>query len=318
MNIKILIYLILFTIFAPANAHQHNLAVCAIFQNEGRFLKEWLEFNILIGVEHFYLYNNYSTDNYLEILKPYIDAGIVDCIDWPYSQEGCIQGGTIVAANQILSEQHCTNSIPERVRGIAQVLAYNHCLDNIQDKVKWLMLIDIDEFLFPVQCDNLTTFLKDYEEFAAVCATWIHFGTSDIDRIPYNKLLIESLIMREIITEQTQSYVKSIVQPNKIKTLHIHTATEFYLNYFQVNPNKIKFEGPCQPVLKTTDKLRINHYWTRDKEFLYNTKIPRQYFFDKNYTKEWVLQRAAHMNKRKDLTIQKYVSQLREKVLKTK
>ncbi len=316
MNIKILIYLILFTIFAPANAHQHNLAVCAIFQNESRFLKEWLEFNILIGVEHFYLYNNYSTDNYEEILQPYIDAGIVECIDWPYSQEGYDKEGKVITANQILAEQHCSNSIPGKITGQAQILAYNHCLDNICGKVKWLMLIDIDEFLFPVQCDNLYDFLKNYEKFAAVCATWIHFGTSNIDRIPCNKLLIESLIMRENITEQTQSYVKSIVQPDKIKTLHIHTATEFYPTYFQINPNKIKFEGPCQLVLKTTDKLRINHYWTRDKEFFYNTKIARKHFHNKNHSKEWVLEEAAKMNQKQDFTIQKYVSKLRNILFK--
>lgn len=37
----------------------------------------------LIGIEHFYLYNNNSTDNYEEVLKPYIDKGLVTLIDWP-------------------------------------------------------------------------------------------------------------------------------------------------------------------------------------------------------------------------------------------
>src|SRR5436190_22744853 len=110
MNIKSIICLIVFFVLIPTKAHQYNLAVCAMFQNEARFLKEWLEFNILIGVEHFYLYNNYSTDNYLEILQPYIDAGIVDCIGWPYSHEGFDENGILATANQILAEQHCANS----------------------------------------------------------------------------------------------------------------------------------------------------------------------------------------------------------------
>ncbi len=259
--------------FFPLTAYQYNLAVCAIFQNEGRFLKEWLEFNLLIGVEHFYLYNNYSTDNYLEILKPYIDAGIVYCIDWPYSLEIYDKNGAELTANQILSEQHCTTSIQGQIHGTAQVLAYNHCLDNIRGKVKWLMFIDIDEFLFPVKCDNLQEFLKSYEEFGAICATWIMFGTSDIDHIPDNKLLIESLIMRENITKDARAYVKSIVQPEKIKTFHVHTGIEFYPSYFQINPDKIKFQGHQLPPLTTTDKLRINHYWTRDKNFFLTSKL---------------------------------------------
>ena len=36
---------------------KYTVAVCAIFKNEGIFLKEWLEYHLLIGVEHFYLYN---------------------------------------------------------------------------------------------------------------------------------------------------------------------------------------------------------------------------------------------------------------------
>jgi hypothetical protein len=32
-----------------------NLAITAIFQNEAPYLKEWIEFHLLMGAEHFYL-----------------------------------------------------------------------------------------------------------------------------------------------------------------------------------------------------------------------------------------------------------------------
>ena len=41
-------------------AKKHFLSVCAIFKNEGRFLKEWLDYYLLAGVDHFYLYDNGS------------------------------------------------------------------------------------------------------------------------------------------------------------------------------------------------------------------------------------------------------------------
>ena len=53
---------------------KYTVAVCAIFKNESVFLKEWLEYHLLIGVEHFYLYNNFSEDNYQDILAPYLDG----------------------------------------------------------------------------------------------------------------------------------------------------------------------------------------------------------------------------------------------------
>ena len=36
---------------------KYNVAVCTIFKNEAPYLKEWIEFNLIAGIEHFYLYN---------------------------------------------------------------------------------------------------------------------------------------------------------------------------------------------------------------------------------------------------------------------
>ena len=36
-----------------------TLAIAAIMKNEGLYLKEWLDFHILVGVDKFYLYDNF-------------------------------------------------------------------------------------------------------------------------------------------------------------------------------------------------------------------------------------------------------------------
>ena len=54
------------------NLFPYNLAVAAIFKDEAPYLREWLDYHLLAGVEHFYLYNNDSTDDYAEMLKPYV------------------------------------------------------------------------------------------------------------------------------------------------------------------------------------------------------------------------------------------------------
>ena len=53
------------------------LSITAVLQNEAPYIKEWIEYHRLVGVERFYIYDNESTDNVKEILKPYIDLGIV-------------------------------------------------------------------------------------------------------------------------------------------------------------------------------------------------------------------------------------------------
>ncbi len=59
------------------------LSVCAIYKNEARYLAEWIEFHLLAGVEHFFLYDNNSTDDHRDVLAPYVRAGLVSVTDWP-------------------------------------------------------------------------------------------------------------------------------------------------------------------------------------------------------------------------------------------
>ena len=60
------------------NLFLHDLAVVAILKDEGHYLKEWLDYHLLAGVEHFYLYDNDSSDNQAEVARPYVEAGLVD------------------------------------------------------------------------------------------------------------------------------------------------------------------------------------------------------------------------------------------------
>src|SRR6185437_4229751 len=47
---------------------KYPLAVCAIFREEAPFLDEWIAFHHGIGVRHFYLYNNFSSDHFRQVL----------------------------------------------------------------------------------------------------------------------------------------------------------------------------------------------------------------------------------------------------------
>jgi len=71
------------------------LSLLATFKNESMNLRVWLEHYLWQGVEHFYLIDNGSTDNPMEILQEYIDKNLVsyyylpiqDSIQLIYSQE---------------------------------------------------------------------------------------------------------------------------------------------------------------------------------------------------------------------------------------
>ena len=73
-------------VIAPGDVGKfYQLAACLIFKNGAAYLKEWLDFHRLVGVEKFFLYNNDSSDEYEQVLAPYIAQGIVTVHDFSIS-----------------------------------------------------------------------------------------------------------------------------------------------------------------------------------------------------------------------------------------
>lgn len=139
---------------------KYNVSICAIFKNEAKYLKEWIEFHKIVGVEHFYLYNNFSTDGYLQVLKPYIDLGIVSLIDWPVMQ--------------------------------GQMSAYKNCVERFQNESQWIGFVDIDEFICPNSFDKIEDFLEQFKKRPIVIIYWKYFGSSGIFKRNENSLVTES------------------------------------------------------------------------------------------------------------------------------
>ncbi len=230
--------------------YKYDLAIAAIFKDEAPYLKEWIEFHRLIGVQHFYLINNLSTDNYLEVLQPYIQSGLVEIIDWPV---------THASQKEFVS---------------LQCKAYSYMIKKVRKKVKWLALIDTDEFLFTVNDVSLLDFLSNYEEFGGLVVHWQTYGTSYVPKIPEDKLLIETLTKRAPNTSDFNFYVKSIVRPERVKKCMDPHFMIYKKGFFQVNSDKFPFQGSVSPYVQA-NAIRINHYTVRDEHFFHTVKIPR-------------------------------------------
>lgn len=99
------------------NLFLHDLAVVAIMKNEGPYLKEWLDYHLLAGVDHFYIYDNDSPDNQREVAAPYDKAGLVDYISAPGK--------------------------------LMQFPVYNDAVKRFKFHCRYMSFIDGDEFIFP-------------------------------------------------------------------------------------------------------------------------------------------------------------------------
>lgn len=251
MRRMILTLLLLISSAAGYAEYTHTLSICAIFQDEAPYLKEWIAFHQLVGVDHFYLYNHRSSDNYKEVLRPYITSGIVELKELQDS------AATIAEFNPLQSK------------------CYTECLQGARGISKWVAFLDIDEYLFPVKEQSLKEVLQDYEPFGGVCVNWQIFGTSQVAKIPPGQLMIEMLTRCAPEPYAANFHVKSIVRPERASHF-LNPHHPIYLKgFFQVNTDKMPFEGRFSQYMRV-NRLRINHYWTRDEEYFYNKKIPRQ------------------------------------------
>ena len=133
------------------------ISVACIIKNEEPYLKEWIEYHKLIGVEHFYVYDNESNDNTKEVLKPYIDSGLITYLFFPGKN--------------------------------MQDAAYDHCCKHVGHETKWLAVLDLDEFLVLKQSKNLREFMAEFSDCCQVSIHWVMYGSSGHVKMPKGGVL---------------------------------------------------------------------------------------------------------------------------------
>jgi hypothetical protein len=166
----------------------HALAIVCIFRNEAPFLDEWIRFHLSFGVDHFYLYNNFSADDFTHQLQPYIQSKIVTLYDWP------VQTG--------------------------QLSAYRHCIRNHAEHTRWMAFIDVDEFLFAPDGRSIADVLRNYSEHPAVVVHSPYFGSSGLVSRP--SVPITRAFTRRAVLSMASA--KTIANPRWIYAIrNVHT-----------------------------------------------------------------------------------------------
>ena len=240
-------------------AFSYELCIVSLFKDEGPYLREWVKYHQLIGVDHFWLYNDGSTDNWREVLQDYLDDGIVEVFDRPYSSEG----------KSLISKQ---------------LVVFKDGLKKAQDvDADWVALIDLDEFLVPmrelsvVECLN-----KHFSDVSAVYISWLNFGTSHLWLEEGVPILFQLTDCAERLHPEN-AIGKSIVRPRCVDIDKIWYVHHFPLKkgnyYMNGQGDQLQWKTPIEVEIIPyhQDKfLRINHYFYRDENFYRNVRLPRR------------------------------------------
>ena len=224
-------------------SYKDNLSFVAIVKNEGPYIKEWIEYHKMVGVDRFYIYDNESTDNLEGILSDYIKSGEVVYKYYPGK--------------------------------IKQLPAYQEAIKDYKDQTKYMGFIDIDEFVIPVNSDNL---FKEVDEIiskdpknAGVGINWRIYGSSGLEEKPEG-LVTENYKLRAPDDFDRNKHIKTICNPRlALDSLDPHSFN-YQEGYHCVNEDGQEIYGPFNEGGKC-QKLRINHYFSKSKEEYMQKKI---------------------------------------------
>jgi len=261
-----------------------NLSIVAIYKNEPDLI-EWIEYHKLVGVERFYLYDNESTDNSKDLLQPYIDKGEVV---YHYIAGKC-----------------------------KQMPVYQDAIYHYKNETNWLAIIDLDEYIVPVEKNNISEILSDYKDYPALSINWIIFDSNNLKERP-NKLAIEAYTNINKNMPENR-HIKSIVNPKKVKFVPnphycIYKKHELAVNenYQQIGRYPDYNIESALTETHSSNKIRINHYHTKSLEDYCRKK--ELGFADTNKKRPEIDQHLNFANKQEDKVIFKYIPELKRRM----
>lgn len=233
----------------------YGLCVCAVFKNEAHILNEWILHYLDRGIDHIYLVNDFSSDNFQDIIQKFGDKVTLYNNDIVTGQLG------------------------------RQTFIYEKYFRPILCLTKWIAILDLDEFLYSSKTKDLLSIIEKYDEYSQITVDWLHFASSGHVYQPQS--VVEGFRMRAKF-DNTQWYYanKSIVKAKDLITfsihghhvagpsLHIHYSEEhsapLIINHYTLQSldffMKIKAtRGDCDNYIQTTQKRRdINFFNSND------------------------------------------------------
>ena len=208
------------------------------------------------GVEHFYLIDNGSTDNYESIIKKYM--------------------------NKITLVKDSTRFVAVNHIGTQQILENKYFLDKVKNESKWVFICDIDEYLYNSRQLKILDYLNKVENiYEYIMIPYILFG-SNLINTPND--IPTSLIQCQNIKNINENLFKTILKTNvllkidchnhlvkrNIRKIKLNYNDNLLLNHYQIISKSYYHNIRCVRgggVHGPGEKYSINLYNTRNNKY---------------------------------------------------
>lgn len=267
-------------LFASVKRKKYELSVVCAIKNEADDLLEWLHFHRLAGVDHFYLYDNGSTDE---------SRAIIESFPWP----------------EMITYHYVDGDFGQR-------RAFHHAIDSYRNSSEWCAFIDADEFLYPVEGNSIKDVLKDVASAPAVAVHWLNFGSNGHEERPQG-LCIESFARRAPDDFPDHYVMKSIVRPDSIVSyLHPHQSLVLGCYVQEDGTPVFPIGGRCS--VPRHRRLAINHYYTKSRQQLLKKRERGRPLGEGDPARIRAMEffTLRDRNDVEDLTIQKFLPELKK------
>lgn len=267
---------------------KYKLSICTLFKNEGHYLREWIEYHQVIGVDHFYLYDNGSLDRSIEVISPYIKDGKVTLIQWP---------DRVLPTNE--------NDVSSWVLS-TQLPAYENAIKSVAlNETEWIVFLDVDEYLVPIQANTITEILDRYEDCSGLQIVSDFFDSSCVGILPKRDLLIATVELIGTPVQNVQKCIeKTIFKPDFQKS-------------FTWPPYRCEFKENKLAVKINSNEVRINKYVNRHKGDIIFGKLRKKLHVDSRmltYNEKRELLEIGFEIEDKERAIYRFAPQLRKRM----
>ena len=220
---------------------KHFLAFATNCKNESAYLREWLDYHLLVGVDHFFLYDQDDNEVSRALLAPYEQRGVVTRYPWTQWDGTRYDGPTRF--------YQCNKNH----------LGFAHCAANHRHEVQWLMKIDVDEFISPLDNQaDATTWLRTVNprRVQGCRIPRIDFGSNG-HLHPRPEPVIAAYTQRE----STPSNHKDLANGDCLSTNRYCFSSHWW---------RYRLGSQLRPMVTTKLGWQINHYYTKSKDEFYH------------------------------------------------